>query len=225
MSGQKFTICSICFRKLILGKRVIFSPLLLCIYMSWLMGSGCGTDGRVVTSDTKGPLFETSQFLFAVKCTQMMKKRLKVQLRFCITLSVFLLFFISLFRCELYSICWRDSKIQKRIFYYSCSDGKANLYRPYVSFIYFHFVAIVRIRTNMCALGTMPKKTRNALGWSKTFYLTRKTTLFCTSSKLRRNHFKLYVYCFTNFVLYLKFVFLHLIGNRIQTHDLTIVWT
>ena len=25
------------------------------------MGSGCGTDGRVVTSDTKGPLFETSR--------------------------------------------------------------------------------------------------------------------------------------------------------------------
>ena len=71
MSGQKFTICSICFRKLILGKRVIFFPLLLCICMSWLMGSGCGTDGRVVTSDTKGPLFETSQWQSIFICSRM----------------------------------------------------------------------------------------------------------------------------------------------------------
>ena len=47
----------------------------------WILGSGCGTVGRAVASDTRDPKFESShlQFLCSLKCIEQMKIKKKRQ--------------------------------------------------------------------------------------------------------------------------------------------------
>ena len=48
----------------------------------WILGSGCGTVGRAVASDTRDPEFESShlQFLCSLKCIEQMKIKKKREL-------------------------------------------------------------------------------------------------------------------------------------------------